>query len=97
MENAVDALKIAFGVFIFILTLTLLFNTTALARRVATDLITEADRTTYYTYMDSDMSSVDENGNRIVTLEDIVPALYRYYSESYGVTIIKDRRNYCKI
>ena len=97
MENAVDALKIAFGVFVFILTLTLLFNTTALARRVATDLITEADRTTYYTYIDSDMNSVDENGNRIVTLEDIVPALYRYYSESYGVTIIKDRRSYCKI
>lgn len=97
MENAVDALKIGFGILIFILTLTLLFNTASIARRVSTDLITEADRTTYYTYMDSDMSSVDEKGNRIVTLEDIVPALYRYATESYGVTIIKDRRNSCKI
>lgn len=90
MENAIDALKIVFGMFVFILALTLLFSTTSIARRVAADLVTDSDRTTYYTYIREDEMSrvIDDNGNRIVTIEDIIPALYRYYDESYGVTII---------
>ncbi len=36
-------------------------------------------------------------GNRIVTLEEMIPALYRYATESYGVTIIDMREGKIKI
>ncbi len=88
MENAVEALKIAFGVLAFVVALTVLFNISTLARTVASEVITDFDRTTYYTYIENDEELVDENGNRIVGIEDITPALYRYATESYGVTII---------
>ncbi len=103
MENAIDALKLAFGIVVFILGLTLLFRTASLARETATTLITEADRTTYYTYVPNENNPIQENKqgkndevtvvNRIVTLEDIIPTLYRYSLESYGVTIIDKRNN----
>lgn len=90
MENASDALKIAFGIAVFMLAFTILFQTVSLARRVAESLITEADKTTYYEYYESDMNSVDINGNRIVTLEDMIPTFYRYFTESSAITIIDE-------
>ena len=88
MEDAADALKIGFAILVFMIAFTSLFRLGTLARSVSEELITEGDRTTYYTYYESDMSSVDENGNRIVTLEDMIPTIYRYATESYGVTIV---------
>lgn len=93
MENAVSALKIAFGIFVFILGLTILFGLTAQAREVAGVLITEADKTTYYEYYEGGSDTIDGNGNRIVTFEDIIPALYRYSEENYAVTIIDKNGN----
>lgn len=66
----------------------LLFQTVALTRSASESMILGADKTTYYEYYESDMNSVDENGNRIVTLEDIIPTIYRYFTESSAVTII---------
>ena len=88
MENAADALKIAFAIFVFMLALTTLFRTASLTQSVAEAKLLETDRTTYYEYYDSDMNRVDENGNRIVTLKDIIPTMYRYSTESAAVTII---------
>lgn len=88
MENAVDALKIAFAIFVFLLGLTMLFMLTSQATETARILIAEADKTTYYQYYESDGRSVDDNGNRIVTFKDIIPALYRYSEENYAVTIV---------
>lgn len=88
MENIADALKIIFAVMVFAIACSLLFQTASLARRTSEVLISEEDRTNYYTYMPEDVTSLDDEGNRIVTLEDIIPTLYRYSIESYGVTII---------
>lgn len=96
MENAADALKLAFGVLIFVIALALLFSTVSLAQRVATTLVTEVDEQTYIVYDEADIANdsieTDRNGVkcRVVTLKDIIPTIYRYSSESYGVTIIDD-------
>ncbi len=97
MESAVDALKLAFGIFVFLLGLAILFRMTSLAKETSRILISEADRTTYYDYknptelnelMAADGATVDSEGRRIVGLNEIIPVIYRYSQENYGVTII---------
>lgn len=90
MENAVDALKIAFAVFVFMLGITVLFSISAQAQQTAKILISETDKTKYYNYYSDDdvKFTVDENENRIVTMQNIIPVLYRYSQENYGVTIV---------
>jgi len=96
MENAADALKIVLGVVIFAIAFTTLFRTASLARYTSEYLITEKDETTYYSYYTDDEWPIkkDKNGivNRVVTLEDMIPTIYRYSTESYGVTIIDNEK-----
>ena len=54
MENAVDALKLAFGVFVFLLGLVIIFSMTSIARETSRILISESDKTKYYEYKDLD-------------------------------------------
>lgn len=94
MENATDALKIVLGIVIFIIGLTLLFNMASQARETARILISETDRTKYYNYYEeANEQTIDKNGNRIVTIQDIIPILYRYSEENYGVTIVDKNGN----
>ena len=93
MENAADALKIAFGIFVFMFAVALLFQTASLTQSVAEAKLIDTDKTTYYEYYDSDMNSVNKDGNRIVTLEDIIPTMYRYSTESAAVTLIDKDKN----
>lgn len=89
MENAADALKIVLAIFIFSIGLMILFNMASQAKETARIMIAETDPTKYYNYFEEiDEKTVDANGNRIVELKDIIPALYRYSEENYGVTII---------
>ena len=65
MENAVDALKLAFGIFVFLLGLVILFNMTSLAKETSRILISESDKTKYYEYKDLDqLMTID--GNSII-------------------------------
>ena len=93
MENAVNALKIAFAVFIFMLGLVMLFSMASQARETADTLIEKIDKTSYYSYQEATGSEIDNNGNRIVRIEDIIPVLYRYAQENYGVTIVDKNGN----
>ena len=43
MENAADALKLAFAIFVFLLAFTVLFNTASLAIITAETLVVESD------------------------------------------------------
>ena len=92
MENLGDALKLAFALFVFMLAFTLLFQTVGTAKRAADVLIAEADKTTYYTNLPEGTDNIhtDANGviTRVVTLEEMIPTIYRYSVESYGVTLI---------
>ena len=93
MENAVEALKIGFGVIVFAVALTVLFRMTSLIRGTSEEIFTSIDETTYIDYT-VDTSKINQTGNensmgkRIVSITDIIPTIYRYSQEGYGVTIL---------
>jgi len=94
MENAVETLKIGFGVIVFAVALTVLFRMTSLIRETTEEVIISVDETTYIDYTvdtgNINTSTTDEKarGKRIVEFEDIIPTIFRYAQEGYGVTII---------
>ena len=83
MENAVDALKIAFAVFIFVLSLSIAFMAFSQAAQTSNKMLFASDPTNYYRYT----GEVPENG-RIVTADVVISSLYRYYKESIVVNIV---------
>lgn len=84
MENVADVLKMFFAVTVFAIALTLLFRMTALAKDTADAVFSVIDRTTY---MDYNSYQID-GANRKVKFQEIIPTIYRYAQEGYGVTII---------
>lgn len=81
MEDAVDALKIAFAVFVFVTAVALLFSLTSQAKDTADYVLYYNDETNFYEYTDSS----DEN--RKVSVLEVISTLYRYYKESISVTV----------
>lgn len=87
MENAVDALKIAFAVFIFIMALSVTMYMFTRAIQTSDVVLESSDITTFMEYIEpSDVIGGDE---RIVGLETIIPTLYKYYKENYTVVFRK--------
>ena len=82
MENAVDALKIAFAVFIFIVALSLVMYMFTQTRETADIVLASSDVTEFMDYVE--VSDTDEE-DRIVGLETIIPTLYKYFKENYTV------------
>ena len=82
MENAVDALKIAFAVLVFTMALSLTIYMFTEARVTSDAVLQTSDVTEYMEYVESDNI---ENEDRIVGLETIVPTLYKYYKENFTV------------
>lgn len=81
MENAVDALKMAFAVMVFVMALSLAIYMFSQARETADIVLHSSDVTQYMSY-----DQVSEGSEkRIVGLESIVPTLYKYYKENYTV------------
>ena len=88
MENAVDALKMAFAVFVFIMAIVLTINIFGQIRQTSDMVLSLSDRTNFYEY-------VEENDNnarttRVVGVETIIPMLYRYTNEALSI-VIKDQ------
>lgn len=84
MEDAVDALKIAFAAFIFVIALAVFYKMISLAKTTSDEILYSIDKVNYYSYLSEDELSE----NRIVTLKDMIPTIYRYPKEDYGVTVI---------
>lgn len=84
MENAVDALKIAFGMLVFVIALTLAFMVFSQANQTSTKMLFASDKTNYYSYSD-DVSNKD---GRIVGADVVISSLYRYYQESIVVRVV---------
>ena len=81
MENAVDALKIGFAVFAFVMALSLALYMFSQAVNTADTVLHSSDVTEYMDY-----EEVKEGSDkRIVGLETIIPTLYKYYKENYTV------------
>ena len=86
MENAVDALKMAFSVFVLILAIAVAVGSFSMAK-TASDVIMHAkDETNFFEYYEDEGVSSE---SRIVGIETVIPTLYRYYKENYKVEFWK--------
>lgn len=81
MENATEALKIAFGIMMFVLALTLSISCFSEANEAAKSIISMRDRETEYTY-------VEAQDKKIVGVETVVPAMYKAYKENYKIVFL---------
>lgn len=83
MENAVDALKIAFAVFVFVMALSIVMYMFTQAKETADIVLQRSDITEFMDYVEG------TDTERIVGLETIIPTLYRYYKENYTVVFLR--------
>lgn len=81
MENAVDALKMAAAVLIFVLALSICINAFGEARITTETILNYKDRELDYTYVDYN----SEDTQRTVGLETIIPSIYKAYKENYKI------------
>lgn len=89
MENAVDALKMAAFVLLFVGAVSLAMITLSRARTTSQAILYSQDSRSRYTYVD-ESEYIDEvqatyKTERVVTFDAILPTLYRYYKENYRV------------
>lgn len=82
MENATDALKIAFAAMIFVMALTMAITMFSQLNSTSKMVLSASDITSFYEYEESNQK------NRIVGLEAIIPTLYKYYKENYTVLFL---------
>ena len=82
MENATDALKIAFAAMIFVMALTMAITMFSQLNSTSKTVLSASDITSFYEYEESNQK------NRIVGLEAIIPTLYKYYKENYTVLFL---------
>lgn len=97
MENAADALKMAFAVLVFIIAIAIIFVMISKVRNTADIVLYHSDKTNFYQNYKGNNEvdkTADEKGNRIVTITEIVSTLYRYYKESVAVTIVDGTDSY---
>lgn len=82
MENAAEALKMAFGYMMFVLALTISISSFSQARETIDAIITIKDRDTEYTY-------VEAQDKQIVGIETIIPTIYKAYKENFKIIFYK--------
>ena len=82
MENAVDALKMAFAVMVLMMALSVSIISFSNVKNVSDIVLYSKDETNYYDYQGATGKAAE---NRIVGLETIIPTLYKYYKENYTV------------
>lgn len=86
MENAAEALKLAGFSLLFVAALSIAMVTIMQAKRTSQDVLSYSDKSKYTSDMEyADNNAQDSNGNRIVSVYDIIPTLYRYNQEKYIV------------
>lgn len=84
MENAVEALKMAGFMLLFIVALSITMVTLTQAKTTADSLVKNQDRQETYQYIEL-AEGETRSFSRTVTLSDIIPTLYRYAQEDYAV------------
>ena len=89
MEDVAEAIKMAFGVFIFVIGLTVAIRMFTLARTTSYAVLGWKDKSSDY------VEDYEQAGNniaseyRIVGLETIIPTLYKYSKENYVIRFRK--------
>ena len=87
MENAVDALKIAFAVLIFVIALSITFSSIAQAKKTSDFILTQMDKTNFYEKMKVDRDEL-ESGGRKVNVDTIISNLYKIKKEAFEIKVI---------
>lgn len=82
MENATDALKMAFAVFVFVIALSTVFSLMTKTKEVADTVLWYSDKTNYYDWTDE---KTDEG--RIVGEDTVISALQTQVKEKVFVQI----------
>lgn len=85
MEDAAEALEMAFSVFAFVLALSVAMITLSQSKTVADIVMQKNDRTYIETYMEAATSKDEMSRGRIVGVETVIPNLYRYFKEKYTI------------
>lgn len=83
MENASDALKIAFAVFVFIAALSIVFSLVSKVLETAEVILFNVDKTAYYDYA----IKGNTEGGRVVGIDTIISTLMNYRKQSAYVII----------
>lgn len=83
MENAVEALKIAFAVMMFVMALTLSISSFSNATSAVTSIVSMRDRENEYTYVEP-----AENLTRTVGIDAVVTSMYRAFEENIVIHFI---------
>ena len=83
MENAVDALKMAGAVLLFVLAISVAIVSFGQARETADTILDYKDRETVY--IDGNLYYQTTGTERTVGLETIIPTIYRAYIENYKI------------
>lgn len=87
MENAADALKIAFAIFVFVVAITIVFTMVSKAKSTADTVLYYSDNTNFRDHVKSKGTNIG--------ISEVIATLYRYYNESVAVTIkLKDGKIY---
>lgn len=91
MENAVDALKIAFAVIVFVIAISIAFAVFSQARAVSDILLYANDKTNFEEYV-LEHAKI----NRTVGIETIIPTIRRYLTNNdvYSVEVIDGSKTY---
>jgi hypothetical protein len=93
MENGVEALKLASGMLIFVLAITITISTFTMASQALNRIFALQDANEYVTVIGDDgeehyLNYVDfklDGGTREVGIETIIPSIYRAYKENYAI------------
>ena len=89
MENVAEALKMAAFVMLFVGALTIAMLTFSSTQSI----LFNRDKRSYYSYIEEEdyiISETEFKTERIVSLDTILPTLYRYYKENYRVEFYKE-------
>lgn len=99
MENAVEALKMSFAVFVFVMALSLTMTMFTKAKTTADVVLHSSDMLEFVEYDDFLRAgeSFDSKKNRIVGLETIIPTLYKYRQENYTVIFRESNGTFMKL
>lgn len=93
MENATDALLVAFAIIVFIIALSVTLTTLSQAKEVADIVLFYSDRENFQIPLKDDTINVS-NGGRTVGVDTVIATIYRCAKEKFSVKIIDEDNIY---
>ena len=85
MENAIDTMKIAFSMSVYVLALALTVSVVGQARATSEVVFHSNDKTEFYQYITNE--NIANTKDRVVGIETVIPTIHRYAKEQFAVTI----------